>query len=84
MGQSIPPIGGPAGPPTSVPDLGLHMYLLRWWRHSHPTSGFVLALSFLGDDPAASWFSSKGVQTILHLYEQYYAKDQMFTFLYIL
>lgn len=41
-------------------------------------------MSFLGDDPNASWFSSKYVQTILCFYEQYHAKDQMFTFLYVL
>lgn len=41
-------------------------------------------LPFLGDDPDVSWFSSKCVQTILHLYEQYYAKDQAFIFLPIL
>lgn len=41
-------------------------------------------LPFLGDDPDVSRFSSKYVQTILHLYEQYYAKDQVFIFLPIL
>ena len=41
-------------------------------------------LPFLGDDPDVSWFSSKYVQTILRLYEQYYAKDQAFIFLPIL
>lgn len=45
---------------------------------------FFSVLSFLGDDPDASWFSSKYVQTVLRLCEQYYAKDQMFAFFSIL
>lgn len=51
---------------------------------SFPSEEWFCVCAVLQDNPDASWFSSKYVQTTLCLSEQYYAKDQMFTVLGIL